>query len=145
VWLSYTFQFWKCLWIFVVHFDLDSLGTVCCLPTNEPYVNCYLWKQQMCWIQDWLSPLRSDRSGGGGVLPYMGYIGMCGPKQNGFSAVLVINKVFVLVILAILVINKAWFLHSDSLELFGIFRRRSYITNALLNLWLRQLCQPQRS
>ena len=30
---------------------------------------------------------------GGGVLPYMGYIGMCGPKGYGFSAVLVINTV----------------------------------------------------
>ena len=30
---------------------------------------------------------------GGGLLPYMGYIGMCGPKGYGFSAVLVINKV----------------------------------------------------
>ena len=28
-----------------------------------------------------------------GVLPYMGYRGMCGPKGYGFSAVLVINKV----------------------------------------------------
>jgi len=34
--------------------------------------------------------------GGGGVLPYMGYIGMCGPKGYGFSAVLVINRVKVL-------------------------------------------------
>ena len=25
------------------------------------------------------------------LLPYMGYIGMCGPKGDGFSAVLVIN------------------------------------------------------
>ena len=33
------------------------------------------------------------RSGEGGVLPYMGYIGMCGPKGYGFSAVLVINRV----------------------------------------------------
>ena len=31
--------------------------------------------------------------GGGGALPYMGYIGMCGPKGSGFSAVLVINRV----------------------------------------------------
>ena len=31
--------------------------------------------------------------GGGGVLPYMGYIGMCGPKEYGFSAVLVTNRV----------------------------------------------------
>ena len=34
--------------------------------------------------------------GGGGVLPYMGYIGMCGAKGYGFSAVLVINKVSIL-------------------------------------------------
>ena len=28
-----------------------------------------------------------------GELPFMGYIGMCGPKGYGFSAVLVINRV----------------------------------------------------
>jgi len=38
-------------------------------------------------------------SGGGGVLPYMGYIGMCGPKGYGFSAVLVKNWVSILAIL----------------------------------------------
>ena len=45
-------------------------------------------------------------------LPCMGYmyIGMCGPKGYGFSAVLVINRVFELN-LAILVINRVWFLH----------------------------------
>ena len=32
----------------------------------------------------------------GGLLPYMGYIGMCGPKGYGFSAVLVINRVSIL-------------------------------------------------
>ena len=37
--------------------------------------------------------------GGGGVLPYMGYIGVCGPKWYGFSAVSVISKVSILVIL----------------------------------------------
>ena len=31
-----------------------------------------------------------------GVLVYMGYIGMCGPKGYGFSAVLVIYRVWVL-------------------------------------------------
>ena len=36
------------------------------------------------------------RPGGGGVLPYIGYIGMCGPKEYGFSAVLVINRVSIL-------------------------------------------------
>ena len=30
---------------------------------------------------------------GRGVLPYMGYIDMCGPKGYGFSAVLVIIRV----------------------------------------------------
>ena len=29
----------------------------------------------------------------GGVLPYMGYIGVCGPKGCGFSAVLIVNRV----------------------------------------------------
>ena len=47
--------------------------------------------------------LRRTLGGGGGVLPYMGYIGMCGAKGYGFSAVLVINMVS---ILAILVINR---------------------------------------
>ena len=28
-----------------------------------------------------------------GLLPYICYIGMCGPKGYGFSAVLVINRV----------------------------------------------------
>ena len=37
--------------------------------------------------------------GGGGTLPYMGYIGMRGPKEYGFSAVLVINRVSIIVIL----------------------------------------------
>ena len=53
----------------------------------------------------------------------MGYIGICGPKGYGFSAVLVINRVFEL-ILAILVINRVWFLHS-SLDL-GTFLRRGH-------------------
>ena len=35
----------------------------------------------------------------GGVLPYMGYIGKCGPKGYGFSAVLVINRVSIIAIL----------------------------------------------
>ena len=42
----------------------------------------------------------SDTNPGGGVPPYVGYIGMCGPKGYGFSAVLVINRVSILAILA---------------------------------------------
>ena len=37
--------------------------------------------------------LRPRGGGGGAVLPYMGYIGMCGPKGYGFSAAWVIKKV----------------------------------------------------
>ena len=36
--------------------------------------------------------------GGWGILPYMGYIGMCGSKGYGFSAVLVINRISILAI-----------------------------------------------
>ena len=30
---------------------------------------------------------------GWGVLPYMGYVGMCGPEEYGISAALIINWV----------------------------------------------------
>ena len=50
---------------------------------------------------------RYPTSPGGGVLPYIGYIGMCGPKGYGFSAILVINWVSILAILPpFLVINR---------------------------------------
>ena len=42
--------------------------------------------------------IRRVSGGGEGVLPYLGYIGMCGPKGYGFSAVLVINRVSILAI-----------------------------------------------
>ena len=41
-----------------------------------------------------------------GVLPYIGYIGMCSPKGEGFAGVLVITRVL---ILAMLVLNRVWF------------------------------------
>ena len=34
----------------------------------------------------------------GGVLPYIGYMGMCGPKVYGFSAVLLINRLLMLAV-----------------------------------------------
>ena len=44
-----------------------------------------------------------------GVLPYVGFIGMCSPNENhGFLAVLVVNRIL---ILAILVSNRVWFWH----------------------------------
>jgi len=59
--------------------------------------------------------------GGGGTPLYELYRYMCSLKGYGFSAVLVINRVS---ILAILVLNRVWFLYS-SLEL-GMFFRGSY-------------------
>ena len=40
--------------------------------------------------------LGQGRVGPPGVLPYMGYVGMCHPKGYGFTAVLVINRVSIL-------------------------------------------------
>ena len=40
--------------------------------------------------------VRQARGGGGGGTPLYRYIGMCGPKGYGFSAVLVINRVSIL-------------------------------------------------
>ena len=50
--------------------------------------------------QDFYSPFERPLSPAPrGVLPYMGYIGMCGPKGYGFSAALVMNWVSILAIL----------------------------------------------
>ena len=40
--------------------------------------------------------LPADVTRGVGILPYIGYIGMCGPKGYGFSAVLLISRVSIL-------------------------------------------------
>ena len=56
-----------------------------------------------------------------GELPCLGDIGMCSPKGYGFSAVMVITRVFKL-FLSFLVINRVWFLHS-SLDLSTFLRR----------------------
>ena len=50
-------------------------------------------------LTEWLYIRRCGQmapGGGEGVLPYMGYIGMCGPKGYGFSALSVINRVSIL-------------------------------------------------
>ena len=60
------------------------------------FVKCYYTRVLSCYEQ---YELWSFTSRGGGVLPYMGYIGMCGPKGYGFSAVLVINRVSIIAIL----------------------------------------------
>ena len=45
----------------------------------------------------------------------MGNIGMCGPKGNGFPAVLVINRVSILVDLGHFGHNRVWFLQQKPL------------------------------
>ena len=62
----------------------------------------------------------------------MSYIGMCSPKRYGFLAVLVSNEVS---ILAILVLNRVWFLHS-SLELGMFFRSYFFIVVHKTNLYI---------
>ena len=66
--------------------------------------------QAVFYFRQRLPFFRSRFCPGGRVLPYLGYIAMCGPKGYEFSAVLVINR--------------ACFFQS-SLEL-GMFFRRSY-------------------
>ena len=56
----------------------------------------------------------------------MGYIGMCGPKGYGFSAILVINRVSILAVLpAILVTNRYQVINKVSN--FGQVINRSHI------------------
>ena len=57
---------------------------------------CYLWKMNVFTKISSLSlltlkgdSLKYPYPGGGGVLPYIGYIGMCGTKGYGFLAILV--------------------------------------------------------
>jgi len=38
-------------------------------------------------------PVQPQVGGGGEVLPYMAYMGMCSPDGYGFTAVLAINRV----------------------------------------------------
>ena len=57
-------------------------------------INVTLWQAIHVLFQK--NKCIDDPGGGGGLLPYMGYIGMCGPKGYGLSAVLVINRVSIL-------------------------------------------------
>ena len=57
---------------------------------------CYLWKMNVCTKISSLSlltlkgdSLKISIPPRGGVLPYIGYIGMCGAKGYGFLAILV--------------------------------------------------------
>ena len=60
---------------------------------NYSIFMCFIYGLEEKKSQNQKLSLPFARGGGGGVLPYMGYIGMCGPKGYSFSAVLVINRV----------------------------------------------------
>ena len=47
------------------------------------------------------------------VIPYMGYIGTCGPEGYGFSAVLLLLGYRFSLIVAILVVSRVWFWYSS--------------------------------
>ena len=59
---------------------------------TTPGLSCFSVNKHQMRYQNLISPTQMENRPGG-VLPYMGYIGMCGPKGYGFSAVLVINRV----------------------------------------------------
>ena len=91
------------------------------IPQRE---HCFSFDFGGFWRSRW--PL-SQGWGGGGVLPYMGYIGMFGPKGYGFLPVLVWNRVS---ILTSLVWNRVWFVHS-SLELDVFFLKQATFSSSL--------------
>ena len=128
---------------FVLFLYLPSLSTQqdCVLPVvfhrdvefcvkNREKRRKALWERVSLRLVDWSSGYFSvmERNstgwgrGGGELLPCMGYIGMCNPKGNGSSAVLVLNWVS---ILAILLLNRVRFYHS-SLES-GLFLGSYYL------------------
>ena len=61
--------------------------------------NCSIDIETCIFRQRQLPSVGVRPGGGGGVLPYIGYIGMCGAKGYGFSAALVINRASNLAIL----------------------------------------------
>ena len=78
-----------------------------------------------CVSSEWIiicNAFFTPKGGGGGVVPYIRYVGMCGAKGYGFLAVLVWNRVS---ISTILVWNRLWFEHSSWIR-YVFFRRISY-------------------
>ena len=59
----------------------------------------FLAKASLLIYTDAIGTMTLQIWGGGGLLPYMGCIGICGAKGYGFSAALVINRVSILAIL----------------------------------------------
>ena len=95
--------------------------------TGDSHQN-YYWNFILLFVDVWCASvcvfdyMHLDQNYAPGVLPYMGYIGICGAKGYGFLAVLVWNRVS---ILTILVWNRAWFVNS-SLELVRIMQPALY-------------------
>ena len=77
-WFSYSYT--------ISHYS-SALNFLRFLSVKNDYVSVRPRK-----ISVWVVLVRENFSPEG-VLPYMGYIGMCSPEGYGFSAVLVINSV----------------------------------------------------
>ena len=81
----------------LVHGHMTSINeTVCRQCGNIVKTMTSNGKQQFTEMFTAVARDQSVQLKPGGVLPYMGYIGMCGSKGYGFSAVLVINRVSIL-------------------------------------------------
>ena len=88
-----------------------------------------IYSLEVTWpsgLGHWCCNLEVLFTGGQGVLPCIGHIGMCGPKGYCFLAVLVINRVSILADFGHFVHKcRVWFLHSN-LHL-SILRSHSFI------------------
>ena len=94
---SYALLF--CVWIFVQEQTPKRRLVAFDQQIDELFPNSPLFKLKevtesdvRLWQRKFYSSLASatkpqSENPGGGVLPYMGYIGMCGPEGHGFSAV----------------------------------------------------------
>ena len=102
-------------------FDIVSFGVKNAWATPRSVSFWYLI-QNVRQASSHLSLASPPRSWGG-VLPNMGYMGMCGPKGYGFSVVLVINRVSNLANSG----HKYWYSFCTLTSLnMGIFLRRSH-------------------
>ena len=52
-----------------------------------PSVNFLIKTVNIWWGRGWVNPLSTSGGGGGGLLPHIGYIGMCRCEVYGFQAV----------------------------------------------------------
>jgi len=90
----------SCLFVpFILIVLSDSVIAFCCRQLGSSFQGQKLETVLRTFDHIYLPPKYVCQGRGGGALSYMGYIGVCGPKGYGFSAILVINRVSILAIL----------------------------------------------